>query len=123
MSQDLTALAYLIASVLFIMALRGLSSPESARQGNVYGIFGMAIAGVTTLAVDVDGMNGLDLVGYIRNSTQWNPLPVVMITSRTMAKHRQQAEQAGVNTYITKPFTEDEVLASIDRELAPRLAG
>jgi proton-translocating NAD(P)+ transhydrogenase subunit beta len=48
-SEDLTALAYLIASVLFIMALRGLSSPESARQGNVLGIIGMAIAAVTTL--------------------------------------------------------------------------
>jgi chemosensory pili system protein ChpA (sensor histidine kinase/response regulator) len=41
-----------------------------------------------------------------------------MITSRTMAKHRQQAEKVGVNRYITKPFTEDEVLASIDEQLA-----
>ena len=49
MSENLTALAYLIASVLFIMALRGLSSPESARQGNIYGIIGMAIAMVTTV--------------------------------------------------------------------------
>jgi NAD(P) transhydrogenase subunit beta len=48
-SENLTALAYLIASVLFIMALRGLSSPESARQGNVYGIVGMAIAIVVTV--------------------------------------------------------------------------
>ncbi|MFP6774324.1 MAG: NAD(P)(+) transhydrogenase (Re/Si-specific) subunit beta [Alphaproteobacteria bacterium] len=49
MSANLTALAYLIASVLFIMALRGLSSPESARSGNVYGMIGMAIAIVTTV--------------------------------------------------------------------------
>jgi chemosensory pili system protein ChpA (sensor histidine kinase/response regulator) len=73
--------------------------------------------------LEMPRMNGLDLVGYIRNSSQWNPLPVVMITSRTMAKHREQAERAGVNSYITKPFTEDEVLASIDRELAPHPAG
>jgi chemotaxis protein histidine kinase CheA/ActR/RegA family two-component response regulator len=68
--------------------------------------------------LEMPRMNGLDLVGYIRNSNQWSPLPVVMITSRTMAKHRKQAEQAGVNSYITKPFTEDEVLASVDRELS-----
>jgi NAD(P) transhydrogenase subunit beta len=49
MSANLTALAYLIASVLFIMALRGLSSPETARSGNVYGMIGMAIAVVTTV--------------------------------------------------------------------------
>ena len=46
----MTGFAYLIASVLFILALRGLSSPESARQGNLFGIAGMAIAIVTTLA-------------------------------------------------------------------------
>ena len=43
------ALAYLIAGVLFIMALRGLSSPASSRSGNRYGMIGMTIAMVTTL--------------------------------------------------------------------------
>lgn len=46
---DLTALAYLISGVLFIMALRGLSSPESSLKGNMYGMIGMAIAVITTL--------------------------------------------------------------------------
>jgi len=46
----MTGFAYLIASVLFILALRGLSSPVSARQGNMFGIAGMVIAILTTLA-------------------------------------------------------------------------
>ncbi|MCU0839567.1 MAG: NAD(P)(+) transhydrogenase (Re/Si-specific) subunit beta, partial [Rhodospirillales bacterium] len=50
MSETLTGFAYLIAAVLFIMALRGLSSPESARMGNIFGISGMVIAVLTTLA-------------------------------------------------------------------------
>jgi NAD(P) transhydrogenase subunit beta len=50
LSPDLTALAYLIAAVLFIMALRGLSSPETARQGNLYGMVGMALAVLVTVA-------------------------------------------------------------------------
>jgi len=50
MSADLTALLYLIAGVLFILALRGLSSPETSRQGNLFGIIGMTIAIVATLA-------------------------------------------------------------------------
>ena len=50
MSADLTGLLYLIAAVCFIMALRGLSSPETARRGNAIGITGMVIAVVTTLA-------------------------------------------------------------------------
>jgi NAD(P) transhydrogenase subunit beta len=49
MSANLTAVLYLISGVLFIMALRGLSSPETSRQGNTYGMIGMAIAIVTTL--------------------------------------------------------------------------
>ncbi|MBL6958409.1 MAG: NAD(P)(+) transhydrogenase (Re/Si-specific) subunit beta [Rhodospirillales bacterium] len=49
MSVTATGFAYLIASVCFIMALRGLSSPESARNGNYFGIAGMVIAIVTTL--------------------------------------------------------------------------
>lgn len=48
-SGDITALAYLAASILFIMSLRGLSSPETSRQGNVYGMIGMLIAIVTTI--------------------------------------------------------------------------
>jgi len=50
MSENLSALLYLVASVCFIMALRGLSSPDTARAGNLYGIVGMVIAVVTTLA-------------------------------------------------------------------------
>ena len=51
MSSDLVALLYLVAGVLFILALRGLSSPETSRRGNYLGMAGMAIAVVTTLAV------------------------------------------------------------------------
>jgi NAD(P) transhydrogenase subunit beta len=50
MSATLTGFAYLIASVCFIMALRGLSSPDLARRGNLFGIVGMVIAILTTLA-------------------------------------------------------------------------
>ncbi|HHY49893.1 MAG TPA: NAD(P)(+) transhydrogenase (Re/Si-specific) subunit beta, partial [Alphaproteobacteria bacterium] len=50
-SADIAALLYLVAGVLFILALRGLSSPASARQGNRFGMVGMAIAALTTLAI------------------------------------------------------------------------
>ena len=57
MSANLTALAYLVAAVLFILALRGLSSPVTSRQGNRFGMIGMAIAVIATLAHH--GMGGL----------------------------------------------------------------
>ena len=49
MGGSFSGLAYLTAGVCFIMALRGLSSPESARKGNMWGVAGMVIAVVTTL--------------------------------------------------------------------------
>ena len=57
MTGNLSALAYLIAGICFIMALRGLSHPESARRGNLYGMVGMVIAVLTTLAAP-------NVVGY-----------------------------------------------------------
>ena len=47
-STNLLALFYLISGVLFILALRGLSSPETSRQGNFFGILGMLIAVLVT---------------------------------------------------------------------------
>ena len=57
MSASLTSLCYLVAAVLFILALRGLSHPETSRQGNRYGMIGMAVAVVATLVHH--GMGGL----------------------------------------------------------------
>ncbi len=51
MNANLAALLYLVAGILFILALRGLSSPASSRQGNRFGMIGMAIAVLTTLAL------------------------------------------------------------------------
>ncbi len=51
MNANIAALLYLVAGVLFILSLRGLSSPASSRRGNYLGMTGMAIAIVTTLAL------------------------------------------------------------------------
>jgi H+-translocating NAD(P) transhydrogenase subunit beta len=50
MTQNLAAVLYLVSAVLFILALRGLSHPETSRQGNLFGMIGMAIAVLTTIA-------------------------------------------------------------------------
>ena len=67
-SMNLVTMMYLIASVCFIQALKGLSSPATARKGNAFGMSGMAIAAVTTLALilklkaEMAGGMGLGLV-------------------------------------------------------------
>jgi NAD(P) transhydrogenase subunit beta len=59
MSANLTSLAYLVAGVLFILALRGLSHPETSRQGNRFGMIGMGIAVLATLL-----HQGMAVAGY-----------------------------------------------------------
>jgi NAD(P) transhydrogenase subunit beta len=62
MSASLTSLAYLVSAVLFILALRGLSSPVTSRQGNRNGMIGMAIAIVATLLQHGMGAGGFALI-------------------------------------------------------------
>ncbi|WP_018294024.1 NAD(P)(+) transhydrogenase (Re/Si-specific) subunit beta [Mariprofundus ferrooxydans] len=52
LSLNMVAMAYLIASVLIIFALKGLASPETARRGNFFGMLGMGIAALVTLQLD-----------------------------------------------------------------------
>ena len=61
-AANITALLYLVAGILFILALRGLSSPETSRRGNYLGIAGMAIAVITTLFLARPGFGGLGLI-------------------------------------------------------------
>src|ERR1051326_7804634 len=62
MSASLTSLAYLVAAVLFILALRGLSSPVTSRSGNRFGMIGMAVAIIATLLHHGMSLSGFGLI-------------------------------------------------------------
>jgi CheY-like chemotaxis protein len=73
------------------------------------------------LLVDMEmpRMNGIELTSYVRGAPALGDLPIIMITSRSTTKHREQATSAGVNAYLTKPFAEDELLEHVHRLRAP----
>ncbi|MBN9241703.1 MAG: NAD(P)(+) transhydrogenase (Re/Si-specific) subunit beta [Mesorhizobium sp.] len=62
MNVNLASFLYLVSGILFILALRGLSHPTTSRQGNIYGMIGMAIAIVTTLALALPSAGGFGLI-------------------------------------------------------------
>ena len=70
MNANIAALLYLVAGVLFILALRGLSSPASSRQGNMFGMIGMTIAVLTTLALHPPGSVRRLAAGHARHRSR-----------------------------------------------------
>jgi len=67
--------------------------------------------------LEMPQMNGMELTAHLRANQATRDLPVIMITSRSTDKHRREAENAGVNLYVTKPFQEEELLGHIHRLL------
>jgi chemotaxis protein histidine kinase CheA/ActR/RegA family two-component response regulator len=66
--------------------------------------------------LEMPNLNGLELTRRMREIPQWAGLPVVMITSRTSEKHRAEASKVGVDVYLTKPYQDETLLATV-REL------
>jgi chemosensory pili system protein ChpA (sensor histidine kinase/response regulator) len=63
--------------------------------------------------IEMPRMDGFDLLRNIRNDANLRDLPVIMITSRIAEKHREHAMELGVDHYLGKPYSEDELLALI----------
>jgi chemosensory pili system protein ChpA (sensor histidine kinase/response regulator) len=68
---------------------------------------------VMILDIEMPRMDGFALVRELRRVPETENLPIIMITSRTADKHREYAMQLGVNTYLGKPYQEDELLQKI----------
>ncbi len=62
MNANVASFLYLVSGILFILALRGLSHPTTSRRGNLYGMIGMGLAIVTTLALALPSAGGLGLI-------------------------------------------------------------
>lgn len=68
--------------------------------------------------LEMPNMNGIELTSHIRARADLQGLPVIMITSRSQEKHRRAATEAGVDTYITKPYNDGELLQTIRQALS-----
>ena len=68
--------------------------------------------------IEMPRMDGFDLVRNLRADARWRDLPVIMITSRIAQKHRDHAAELGVNHYLGKPYSEEDLLALIARYTA-----
>jgi chemosensory pili system protein ChpA (sensor histidine kinase/response regulator) len=72
--------------------------------------------------IEMPRMDGFDLVRNLRGDARWRDLPVIMITSRIAQKHRDHAAELGVDHYLGKPYSEDDLLALVARYVAAEAA-
>jgi chemosensory pili system protein ChpA (sensor histidine kinase/response regulator) len=68
--------------------------------------------------IEMPRMDGFDLVRNLRADPRLNSLPVIMITSRIAQKHREHAAELGVDHYLGKPYSEDDLLGLLARYAA-----
>jgi CheY-like chemotaxis protein len=78
-----------------------------------------AVPDLILVDMEMPRMNGLEFTAHVRSRTATRHVPLIMITSRSTAKHRQQADAAGVDAYMTKPFSVDMLLETVDQLSAP----
>jgi chemosensory pili system protein ChpA (sensor histidine kinase/response regulator) len=67
--------------------------------------------------IEMPRMDGFDLTRNVRGDSRTRSIPIIMITSRTAAKHRNYAMELGVNEYVGKPYQETELLKLVEQHL------
>ena len=72
------------------------------------------IPDVMLLDIEMPRMDGYEVATHVRGDERLKNLPIIMITSRSGAKHKEKAMQIGVNKYLGKPYQEDELMANIN---------
>lgn len=70
------------------------------------------------LDVEMPRMDGYELLSTLRSQSDYETLPVVMVTSRSGDKHRNKAESLGATDYLVKPYDEDELITTIQHHVA-----
>ena len=72
---------------------------------------------VVLLDIEMPRMDGFEVLRTVRRDENLKDLPIIMITSRTGEKHKEQAIELGVNQYLGKPFQEANLLATIEEAI------
>lgn len=76
------------------------------------------IPSVILVDLEMPRMNGLELTSHLRANDDTKDIPIIMITSRATEKHKSMAARVGVNSYLNKPWTDEELMTSIQSQIA-----
>ncbi|MFZ7094068.1 response regulator transcription factor [Primorskyibacter sp. 2E233] len=108
----------IIEAIRFILSRDGWQVDTHSNGVDAVDIVRTKVPDVLILDVMLPGRSGYDILRDLREAPETAGLPVLMLTARGQSKDRELAERAGVNCFMTKPFSNSEVLNAV-RSLVP----
>ncbi|PSL21742.1 response regulator transcription factor [Shimia abyssi] len=106
----------IIEAISFILSRDGWSVATHSNGHDAVGVVQTQLPDLVILDVMLPGKSGYDILRELREGDQTRSLPVLMLTARGQVKDREMAERAGASRFMTKPFSNAEVLEVV-REL------
>jgi DNA-binding response OmpR family regulator len=103
----------IIEAIRFILTRDGWAVQSHSEGGTAVARVREAMPDVVILDVMLPGKSGFDILDDLRADPDLRHLPVLMLTARSQAADRARAARAGASIYMTKPFSNAEVLASV----------
>jgi two-component system OmpR family response regulator len=108
----------LIEAIRFILTRDGWAVQTHSDGATALARIREARPDVVVLDVMLPGRSGFDILDELRADADFAALPVLMLTAKGQAADRERAERAGVSRFMTKPFSNAEVLASVNALMA-----
>ncbi|MEO3415824.1 response regulator [Roseovarius sp. CAU 1744] len=109
----------IIEAIRFILSRDGWDVRTHSNGGDAVDAVRARMPDVVILDVMLPGKSGFDILTEIRADAAVSQIPVLMLTARGQAKDREMAERAGASQYMTKPFSNAEILETVRQLAAP----
>lgn len=109
-------------AIRFLLTRDGWRVDAHANGADAVEVIRKARPDLVILDVMLPGRSGIEIIRDLRHSPECRDLPVLMLTARGQARDREMAEKAGVSRFMTKPFSNEEVLDAV-RDLYKRATG
>ncbi|EEX10078.1 transcriptional regulatory protein ResD [Ruegeria lacuscaerulensis ITI-1157] len=100
-------------AIRFLLTREGWNVETHAEGGNAVEAILAARPDLVILDVMLPGKSGMDVLRELREHEEMQALPVLMLTARGQSRDREMAEKAGVSRFMTKPFSNTEVLTAV----------
>jgi len=104
----------IIEAISFVLSRAGWTVHSHSNGADAIGEVQRRMPDVVVLDVMLPGRTGFEVLQDIRATEATTSIPVLMLTARGQVKDREKAEQSGANTFMTKPFSNSEVLEKIN---------